>query len=301
VIAVTGFLLLPALLVASAVDVRSTTECPASAVVLERLRPLLPSALVADETALAAHIDARSTSAGQAAVLHLRLLRADGHVIGERDIPAQPTCEETADTMAAIIAAWATPSPPSLAATASAAEPVVIAPPFTPPVAPLALFAGAAGGAAVLGGTAASGGLELLFGRESSRWQLRLGASTTSARQLALAPGQVEWQHTSFVAGLVVRARHPDWLLAVDAGPSLGWAFLAGQNFWREQSGRSFEWGVESGLRAGRVLGRFALWAEARATLWAQGQQARLGRSDDSADLPVVDVALRLGLSVRVF
>jgi hypothetical protein len=45
------------------------------------------------------------------------------------------------------------------------------------------------------------------------------------------------------------------------------------------------------------------VWGEARASLWAQGQQARLGGAavaGSIADLPLVDVTMRLGLSVRL-
>jgi hypothetical protein len=302
VIAATGFLLL---LAASAVEVQSTTDCPSSAEVSERLRPLLPPAREAAEAAHLAQIDVGEAPADQVADLRLRLLRADGHVIGDRRVPAQATCQETADAVAAIIAAWETTSPPALAIKESATGNVVTAatpaPVVTPPL-PFQLHAGAAAGAALIGGMAGSGSLELLFGRAMSRWQLRLAAATESARRIELGPGQVDWQHTGFVAGVAVRTRHPVWLLAFDAGPSLGWATLQGSNFWKTYPRqRSFEWGADGGLRAGRWFGRLAVWAEARAAVWALGQRARLGGSSDTADLPLVDVALRLGLSARVF
>lgn len=304
----TGFLLLPTLFAASTVDVRSATDCPSSADVIERLRPLLSPAAEADEAPHVARIEAGEAGAEQAADLRLRLLRPDGYVIGDRRVPAQATCEETADAVAAIIAAWETTSPPLLARNETAAMPVVAAAAAAPAVSPpasLQLFVGAAGGAALVGGTAANGGLELLFGRSASRWQLRLGAATESTRHLDLPPGQVDWQHTSFAVGLVLRTRNPTWLLALDAGPSVGWAGLQGSNFWRTNPPqRSFEWGADGGLRAGRWFGRIALWGEARAAVWVQGQQARVASATGtaaSADLPLVDVTLRLGLSVRVF
>ncbi len=98
--------------------------------------------------------------------------------------------------------------------------------------------------------------------------------------------------------------RSPAWLVSLDAGPTVGWAGVLGDNFWRNLGGRSFEWGGDGGLRAGRWFGRFAVWSEARVTVWANGQQARLGGADGNgptADLPLADVALRLGLSVRAF
>jgi hypothetical protein len=167
----------------------------------------------------------------------------------------------------------------------------------------LQIAAGASGGAALVGGTAAEGSLELVAGFADRRWQLRIGASSQTARQLEMGGGRVDWQHTSFVAGPVLRTLHPKWRVSLDAGPMLGWATLAGSGFSPSRTQRSFEYGANVGLRLARWFGRFALWCEGRASLWANGQQARANGAGGAVtrDLPMVDAHASLGVSAMLF
>jgi hypothetical protein len=271
--------------------------------VLARLRPLLgPAPSVGDRPHLA-RIDPIAQSQDDVPRgVRLRLYREDGYLIGDRVLSSPGSCEEAAEAFATIIAAWeSAPSPnmkpkPQQPADAIATTPP---PPARRPGRP-AFELGFAAGSALIGGLAALAGLELTLGPGASRWRLRVGGMSETARQIEVPPGQVDWSHTAFAVSLMIRSRHPAWLLAADMGPMVGWASMAGNHYTIDRQRRSFEYGATAGLRAGRTLGRVALWAELRAQVWGRGQQARVGGAGN-ADLPLADIAACLGVSVRIF
>jgi hypothetical protein len=151
----------------------------------------------------------------------------------------------------------------------------------------------------MVGGIAATGNLEVLAGRPTSHWQLRLSVAAETSRQSDLAPpGQVDWQHTNAALGLAWRLLNPRWLLSLDAGPLAGWVTLSGQGFAPGRQKRSFEYGGTSGFRLGRKIGRWSVWAEARVAVWGQGHRATLTGSTAVRDLPLVDTTASLGFSM---
>jgi hypothetical protein len=112
---------------------------------------------------------------------------------------------------------------------------------------------------------------------------------------------QVDWRHTNAALGVCWQVLDPAWLLAFDAGPVVGWATLAGAGFQSNRRQSVFDYGAAAGLRAGRRFGRWNAWAEWRTTVWAQSQRATLTGASSGADLPRVDTAVSLGLSVALF
>jgi hypothetical protein len=289
-------LVLAAALAAGSVDVHSTTDCPSADAVSERLRPLLPEGASANGPADQAEI---APEADESSALRLRLQRADGHLIGERRLPPQEDCADSAVAVAAVIAAWE-----SAPVTTEVPAPPAIVPSIALTAAPpprFELTVGASAGVALVGGSAATGSVELAAGAADRRWQIRLAAGGQTARQLALGGGTVDWQHTSFAVGVVVRSLHPRWRAALDAGPTLGWATLEGTGFASSRTRRSFDYGGTAGLRLARWFGRFALWIEGRASGIIGGQQARASSPDTiiTRDLPVIDASVSLGCSGR--
>src|SRR5512137_2091119 len=112
-----------ALLAGHLVDVRSTTDCPSTSAITERLQPLLPPAsapAAAPDTAMVETVGPRGTDTE----LRIRLLRA-GVEVGDRRVVVRSDCAEAAATVAAVIAAWEIePLPP-----APAAAPAPVGPP----------------------------------------------------------------------------------------------------------------------------------------------------------------------------
>jgi hypothetical protein len=138
------------------------------------------------------------------------------------------------------------------------------------------------------------------LGSLQSHWQGRIGFAGQTARQTALAPGQVAWRHSMATLSLVWRTLNPSWLVSADIGPLLGFATLSGQGFAVNQQENSFEFGLEAGLRAGRRWRRFTLWVDLRGESWRQQQRAVVTGAAPLALAPW-DLAATLGLSVSLF
>ena len=301
-------MLLAAVLATGSVDVRSATNCPSSEDVAARLLQLLPPASVGPpEGQDVAWISVVDVNQGGATALSLRLVKADASVTGARRLVMQGTCQDMAEAVATVIAAWETrPLPGAAPVDGTQVEPrqgPLVARAKTATSSPWQVEVGAGAGAVLVGGIATMGAIDIRVGRAASRWQMRLGVTDETSRQLDLPPGHVDWKHTGATVGLCWRLRNPSWLLALDAGATAGWATLAGRGYVPERNQHPFEYGVATGLRVGRTLGRFAVWAEWRGSAWIQGQRATLdGASPSSgADLPQADMSVGLGVSAVLF
>jgi hypothetical protein len=143
--------------------------------------------------------------------------------------------------------------------------------------------------------------LEIGLGSLQSHWQGRIGFAGQTARQDALAPGQVSWQHSMAAVSLVWRTLNPLWLVSADIGAVLGFATLSGQDFAVNQQQNSFEYGLEAGLRAGRRWRRFTLWVDLRGEAWRRQQRAVVSGGTAPLALDPWDLAATLGLSVSLF
>jgi hypothetical protein len=303
-----------ALVGANFVEVRSRTDCPSAEEVTARLGPLLPGGWQPGPSGDVATVEVVEGAA--VAALRLQLVRVDGSVGGDRSLPRQGDCADMADAVATVVATWETdfvpaelpreevavpaPAPPEATTGPSVADRLSdVASPAPPLHVGLALGAGV--GVALIGDVAATAGLELLGGRETSRWQIRLAATSETSRQRNLASGDVHWKHSALTAALRLRSLGPRWRVSVDAGPILGWATLAGQGYAEDRTQSSLEYGVGAGLRVERVLGRFALWLEGRTTVWSERQKATLTGSSQSEGLPIADVMVSAGGSVSLF
>jgi hypothetical protein len=261
---------------------------------------LLPAGETATDLADQADLQVSQGDGGGPTRLRLRLVAADGALIGQRDLPLSDRCDELAETIAVFLASWEssphTEIPPI-------PEAPVIAKPTPIPAGASRVFElqlGAGVGAALVGGTTASGRLEIGLGSLQSHWQGRIGFAGQTARQTALALGQVAWRHSMATISLVWRTLNPNWLVSADIGPLLGFATLSGQGFAVNQQQSSFEFGLEAGLRAGRRWRRFTLWVDLRGEAWRQQQRAVVTGTAPLALAPW-DLAATLGLSVYLF
>lgn len=299
------------LLFATQVDVRSVTNCPSARDVSDHLTPLLPNApdTAQNDAQDLAEVVLLGISPDGSSDLLLRLSDAARVPVGERRVSLRGSCLDMAEFVAAIFAAWKTdpqtrvvePTTP-IAAPAKAAQAGAQQPPSPPAPGRFDVSLGASAGAVFAGGTALSGSLELRAGSVTSPWQVRLGFTGETDRQLDLASGQVDWHHTQASLGLAWHRLAPSWILALDLGPVAGWASLSGRDFASSLEARSFEYGATAGLRTGRRLGRWAIWLEARPTVWATSKQARVTTPDgaQTRDIPRAEVVVGLGVSARL-
>jgi len=298
---VIAFPIMVATLVAgNGIDVRSASDCPSSEAIQARLRPLLSGVGEADDTAW---VEAAGSGPNGRSELHVRLVRPDASVVADRRLSLQGGCDEMADTVATVLAAWETPqaSQPSQSIDLSAHA----IPPTEPARATRRrtdLRLGASGGAGFVGGAAATGSLELLVGRAGSHAQGRAAVVGQTSRDRNLDPGSVVWRRTHASLGLGWKAAATSWgsfwQASADAGLLLGWLTASGQGFPANQREDVFEYGAGAALRGERSLGGWGLWLECRASFWARPERAVLSNSPSStADLPRFEVVAALGIS----
>jgi hypothetical protein len=279
------------------VDIRSAPGCPSADQIASQLRPLLPSDRSPDRPRDLGFVDIVESWPDGTVGFHLRLLRHDGTVLGDRRLVLQTGCEEMAEAVASVFAAWETDFQQAPAAERSTSVSIASHPPQTR----FRLELGLSAGAAFLGGTALSGGIEAVTGLHASRWQLRIASASETARTLKLDVGEVSWRHTIAAAGLMFRSLGSPWGVSADLDAIIGWATLAGRGYSSDYEQRSFEYGASAGFRVRRSFGRFGVWAEARANLWAKRQRALLEHSSERAELRNWDVMARLGVSATLF
>jgi hypothetical protein len=286
------------LIVAShSVEIRSAPACPSADQIATQLRPLLPGGHSPSLTPDLALVDLIESRPDGNLEFQLRLLRPDGTTMGDRRLALQAGCQEMADALASVIAAWETdflPTPVIEPNTNVGITSKLASPRFR-------LELGISAGAAFIGGTAAAGAVEAVAGSGSSRWQLRIAATGESSRMVKLDEGEVHWQHTMAGVGLLFRTLGNTWRFSADLGVIAGWATLIGRGYSANGEQRSFEYGGAAGLRVQRTLGGFGLWAEARTNLWSKHQRAVLTGSESRAELQNVEVTTSLGASVALF
>jgi hypothetical protein len=264
---------------------------------------LLPRGPATDPRGHLSTLDVVQAERDGAVVMHLRLLRADASVMGERPLFLRGSCQDMAEAVAAVLAAWeGEPGTASSVALSLRDERgTASAPAGVSPRAMTQVSGGVGVGAGWVGGLAAVGNAEVQVGRAGSRWRLRLGIMAERSRRLDLGPGQVDWRHTMMAAGLLAGGSVSSWVGSLDGGPVAGWATHQGQGYATDRQASSFEFGVTSGVRGGRQMGRWALWTEVRGNLWLRGQRVLLSGSPAFADLPRGDVSVSLGTTVRLY
>lgn len=290
-------MVLAALVAAQGLEVRSVGDCPSSQAIREKLAPLLTGL---GEEGDVAWVEAAVPEPNQPPALRVRLVRADANVIADRRLPIQGGCEEMADTVAAVLAAWETPPAPPPAVLLD--SPAIHAEPATVEQR-TQMWLGASGGAGLVGGIAAAGNLELLLTHTGSHLLGRASMSGQTTRQIELAPGDATWRRTYGSLGLGWQARRPDsgsyWQFSTDVDLLLGALTASGRGFSPSTRETVFEYGFGAGLRGQRNLGGWALWVEARANLWPAPERAALtGGSDATTQLPKFDVLASLGISL---
>jgi hypothetical protein len=288
------------IVVSNSVDIRSAPDCPSADQIVSQLRPLLPSGPSPGLARDMAFLDVAESRPDGAVGFDLRLLRPDGTMVGHRRLVLQAGCEEMADAVAGIIAAWETEL-----LQVSDAVPIGVgrSTNVTSNPAPtrLSLELGISVGAAFVGGTAATGSIEAVAGSNASRWQWRIAAASETARTVNLDVGEVRWRHTTGSAGLMFRSLGSPWRFSADLDVLVGWASLDGRGYSPSREQRSFEYGAAAGFRVRRGFGRFGVWAEVRTNLWSSHQRAVLTGSESRAELRNVDVMACVGGSAALF
>ena len=288
-------MLLAVLVAGTALDIRSGTNCPSGEAIADKLAPLLPRMAEAGDVAW---IDLAAPEPASLPALRVRLVRADTSVIADRRLTIQGGCDEMADTVATVLAAWEAP-PAALPAIVTDTNQFHGEP--GKDIQHLELWVGAAGGAGLLGGIAATGNIELVLQHTGSRLLGRAAMTGQTTRQVNLDPGDGVWRRTYGSLGLGWQARRPashsTWQVSADLGLLLGWLTASGRGFTPNSQETAFELGASAGLRGQRRLGYWALWLEARANFWPNPERTVLTGAPAEVQLPKFDVLATFGVS----
>jgi len=303
---------LPALLLAAAVQVEGNTTCPRPDQVASRLGALLvtPDAGPAEKEREQAAERARLDEDGGDLVVLLE--GSTGDVLGTRRFSRSDACEDLAAAVAVSLAVWLSdvhPSyttahltPPARAA-APAADVQVVAPRATPQ-AEATWGAGVAlglGSAVDVPAAVADGVATAWLRLGASRNALRGEAEGMSRRELTVQGGKGEWRRWILGLGLErTLTAAPDgagagWLRGF-ATARVAWLDLDGVGFAVNHRTRVLDPGASAGLRAAWRHGSWGSWVELALSLWPIGHDAVVASASGQAQrLPALDVLLRVG------
>lgn len=276
-------------------------ECPAPSAVDARTREIL---------GLTAHqvVAERASVSREGASLRVTLRAADQHVLGERVLPAEGSCDEQAGAVAVLLAAWlsdvhpeyvgalpdAPPSPvlaSPQAETAPATTPAEPAPALAPPAAAPTRDSAAAAVSKPAEQPAPRRGIELgvsaggvisevspvPFGTlgvrympESTGLGAALSATLSTPRHSDLSNGSVSYFRWPLVAGPALRAKLGSTLLDATAGPAAAWFHLSGVNFQDAATYNVVVWGGALAARWSLPQGRIAPFLEVSGMAFAK-------------------------------
>jgi hypothetical protein len=276
------------LLVALALEIHATGDCPGAADVERQIGPLLGDGAAARDVAM--------ISLGADGSVSLALADANGQAIGARTLPRARSCDDQAKAVAVTLAVLEAELHPqvSLGLERLAPEPqltaVAVAGPAPAPAPARELAVGV--GAFVdreAGGWAPGGRLELAMGTVGSRWRARIGGAAVGPHEVDVASGQASWWRAFGQVGAdvdVLRGRRSAFTLG--AGALGGIVSIAGEGFAVDHSTRSFDLGAEARARVTVRAGRTRLWLGAAIEGWARRQALDLNGASTGAALPRV-------------
>jgi hypothetical protein len=309
-------------------QIRGTTDCPRLEDVRARLSEMVP---LSDEL----RVEERAVVERRESSVRVALESADGRIIGERELAAEAPCDELAQVVAVVLAAWLgdahpelvarLPEPPSDAQTASdeaagavpapatarpkeaAAGAIRIEPPRASEksvsrerrrlvsTAALAVSAGKFG--SVPSGQV---GLAWLGAGSGFGWALSVGIS--GERERALGDGLVRWSRWPLATGPVLRVASEQLALEVQAGPTVAWLRLAGTGFPGSDSHQDVTYGGFAAFRLGWRATTLEPFIGVSPLLWLRPATAFVsGSAPLQLALPATEVWFLAGLAVAPF
>jgi hypothetical protein len=275
----------------------------------------------------------------EGAALRVTLRAADAHVLGERLLPAEGSCDEQAAAVAVLLSAWLSdvhpeyvgalpePATPVLASPAPETESPSSASPPAPAVAPPAALPPRDSGAAAIspkpdrptprrslelsvaaGGVLSSaspapfGTLGVRYLPESTGLGAALGATFSTPRRTELSPGSVSYFRWPLVVGPALRASLGSTRLDVTAGPAGAWFHLSGVNFHDSRTYDVVVWGGALAARWALPQGRIAPFIEVSGMAFARARAVvHFGTEEKAVELPNLELYASLGGSFRAW
>jgi hypothetical protein len=235
--------------------------------------------------------------------LRLRLWRADGTLVAERDLAPAPTCAQMAEAAAVLTAAWEAdlrPGTTRLVPGPSVVTRVPVPDPFPaePALSGTAIYElGVVPAVWLGGGGPAVGGLMrgVLWSR---RAPLGITAAVAAAFPATAQAGLARWSRYALSGGVIGRMRREGGVF-VDALAETVLAWLVPRNDSAGETGAAFDPGLSLALRAGRPV---SPRVEVAASVGVWGAALRAGSGDGKVapgSVPRWGVVAGVGVSLR--
>jgi len=302
----------------AAVVVSGQPHCPDAAALNGALNGLLPSP-GGDEGP-----DVLQLSRGRDGI-DVRLFAPGGALIGEKSLATSGTCEERAQTVAVLVAAWETrwrPGPPAAlpgpkAVAETEGPPPAVAPPSAPvpaALAPRGLLVGTVAvrdQAAPLQLETRAGLLMSITGasvapavtcdvgvaRRDLPFAIAVGVLAVGSHDVPVGQASARWRR---IAGTIeVRSRRvsPSFGLEMHAAAALSALSVSGVALPVTSGATLFDPGLVVGLRGQLRAVQLAPWVEASAALWPRTHIVYVKGATDARDLPSFEVFLGAGVA----
>ena len=307
----------------SAVVVAGAPSCPDTAALGAALKGLLPPRQDGEGPAEPPDVLQLSPRRDD---LDVRLYEPGGALIGEKSLVAAGTCDERAQTVAVLVAAWETrwragspaalPHPGGIAAAdeprpaspplAAQAPPVLSAPPsaLADTVAarhettPLQLEMRAGLLMSISGGTVAPGlSCDLAFARRGLPFALAVGALAVGNHDVTVGPASARWRRVGGTLEVRAAVARPKLALEMHAAVALSALSISGAALPVTSGATLFDPGLLVGLRGQLRAVALSPWVEASAALWPNGHVVYLRGSPDERDLPAFELFLGAGVA----
>lgn len=309
-------------------QIRGTTDCPRLEDVRARLAEIVP---LSGEP----RVEERAVIERRESSVRVALESTDGSIIGERELVAEVSCEELAQVVAVVLAAWlgdahpelvarlpepastssgeratpdaaarTSPLPPTARAKEVAPGAIRVEPPQASerivPREPRRLVSTAALGASVgKFGSVPSGQVGLAWVSSHSGFGWALSAGISGERERALGDGLVRWSRWPLTTGPVLRVTSERVALELQAGPAVAWLRLAGTGFPATDSHQDVTYGGFAALRLGWRASALEPFISVSPQLWLRPATAFVsGSAPLQLVLPGAEVWFLAGLAV---
>jgi hypothetical protein len=277
------------------VEVLSASPCPDAAAVERRLHTILsPSGTEPD----------RATVSDEDGALHVELRDPSGALIGRRVLPLAGSCEDRAEAVAVVIAAWESDlrryeeTEPATAAAIPEATAVVASLPRSSSLTwdvSAAFLSTIAGGAFAAGASA-----DVTLGKRGFPLAARIGVAGSDSRDLALAGGHTAWTRVAFLLGPVLDVVSKRGVrFDVHADAALGWMLAQGRGYNADYSSSSFDPALGGGARLAITKWKIEPWLDCTLLGWLRHQTLSVTELSGTAssEIPRFDVWLRAGFA----
>ena len=247
--------------------------------------------------------------------LDVRLSDTSGLLIGAKRLPGAGSCNDRAQAVAVLVAAWEThwrpdapmslpraqaeekPSPPPAPVTVATPPASVVRRPEPRPVTlevetRAGLLASIAGGTVAPAVTCDAG-----FGTRGGRFAVAVGALGVGNHDAPVGAGSVRWRRLGGTIDLRARLPLSGALLEMHAAAALTALSLGGESLPRTERTTMFDPGALIGLRGRFPVAQLMPWLEATAAIWPVTRTAYVTGTEAQRELPSLEVLLGAGVS----